>query len=327
MNVLDMNNYIDRLKIEEKIKSFINKYSDSVYISNIDVVYNLSMFINKILNRKYYISQDEFDNLPKYSDKEIIEIVKSFYRDMDMNYDIDSLYNSRVISFDNKDANSLIYGECNRSSNEIKLNYTGTIIDSILLTHELGHYKNEQSSLKSEEKLFISEVLPMTEEFIMCDSLEGHDEEKIFWYKNRINSLYEKIRRLNSVLGMIILYLDKGNISKDAYYEEFESNNYDNDFNYLKRYLSKYKLENIFMDMIYMMGYVVSINMMFKIRDNKDYINRVKEAQVKINEIDEYEFFRLFDTDIEDMSYIELCDSVVSLVNEVNQYGDNKKLR
>lgn len=326
MNALEMNNYIDRLKIEEKIKFFINKYIDSVYLSNIDVVYNLSMFIDGFLNKKYYLSQEEFDNLPKYSEKEIIDMVKSYYRDMGMNYDIDSLYNNGVINF-NGSSDSLIYGECNKSNNKTNLRYTGTIIDSILLTHELGHYKNEQSSLKSEEKLFVSEVLPMAEEFIMCDNLVEHDEEKILWYKNRINSLYSKVKRINSILGMIILYLDNGNISRESYIKEFESDNYDKDFNFLKKYLSKYELENIFMDMIYLMGYVVGINVMYKVRNDGEIFNVVKDAQVNINNLDVYEFLTLFGIDMDDMNYAFLSKNVLNFVNEVNRFEVNKKLR
>lgn len=326
MNALEMNNYIDRLKIEDKIKFFINKYIDSVYLSNIDVVYNLSMFIGKFLNKKYYLSQEDFDNLPKYSDKEIIDMVKSYYEDMGMNCDIDSLYNNGVINF-NGSSESLIYGECNKSNNKINLRYTGTIIDSILLTHELGHYKNEQSSLKSEEKLFVSEVLPMAEEFIMCDNLVEHSVEKIFWYKNRINSLYSKVKRINSILGMIIVYLDNGNISRESYIKEFESNNYDNDFNFLKKYLSKYKLENIFMDMIYLMGYVVGINVMYKVRNDGEIFNLVKDAQVNINNLDVYEFLTLFGIDIDDMNYVYLSKNVLNFVNEINRFEVNKKLR
>lgn len=326
MNALEMNNYIERLKIEEKIKVFINKYIDSVYLSNIDFVYNLSMFIGGFLNKKYYLSQEEFDNLPKYSDKEIIDMVKSYYRDMGMNYDIGSLYNNGVINF-NGSSDSLIYGECNKSNNSINLRYTGTIIDSILLTHELGHYKNEQSSLKNEKKLFVSEILPMAEEFIMCDNLVEHSEEKIFWYKNRINSLYSKVKRINSILGMIILYLDNGNISRESYIKEFESNNYDEDFNFLKEYLSKYKLENIFMDMIYLMGYVVGINVMYKVRDDGKIFNVVKDAQVNINNLDVYEFLILFGIDIDDTNYVYLSKNVLNFVNEVNKFEVNKKLR
>ena len=31
MNAMDMNQYIDRLKLEKELKDFINKYKDSVY--------------------------------------------------------------------------------------------------------------------------------------------------------------------------------------------------------------------------------------------------------------------------------------------------------
>ena len=61
-------------------------------------------------------------------------------------------------------------------------------------------------------------------------------------------------------------------------------------FNFLKKYLSKYKLENIFMDMIYLMGYVVGINVMYKVRNDGKNFNVVKVAQVNINNLDVYEF-------------------------------------
>ena len=72
-----------------------------------------------------------------------------------INYDIDDVLRNKVVYSEGNNGRPLIYGECNRSNNKIEINKTGTIIDSILLTHELGHYKNEREGLKNESKLFL----------------------------------------------------------------------------------------------------------------------------------------------------------------------------
>ena len=318
MNAVDMNQYIDRLKLEKELKDFIYKYKDSVYFKYADLIYNISLMLNGSIRGKY--NENDFNDLPKHSNEEILKFVKDFYNKFSINYDIDDVLRNKVVYSEGNNGRPLIYGECNRSSNKIEINKTGTIIDSILLTHELGHYKNEREGLKNESKLFLSEILPMSEEFIMCDNLSGHDDEKLFWYKHRINSLYEKIRRINSLLGMIMVYINNGNLSREAYLSEFEEDYYVNDFNYLKDYINKHNLENIFMDMIYLIGYVMGINNMFKVRDNNSYIEVVSNAHDKVNDISVEDFFKLFGLDMEDMFYFDLVDNVLKFVGEVGIY-------
>lgn len=317
MNAMDMNQYIDRLKLEKELKDFINKYEDSVYFKYADFIYNISLMLSGSIRGKF--SKNDINDLPKYSNEEILEFVKNFYNKLGINYDIDNVLNNKVACLESS-VKPLIYGECNRSDDKIEINKTDTIVDSILLTHELGHYKNEKEGLKNESKLFLSEILPMSEEFIMCDNLSGHDDEKLFWYKHRINSLYEKIRRINSVLGMIMVYINNGNLSKEAYLSEFDDDYYDNDFNYLKNYVDRNDLENIFMDMIYLIGYVMGINNMLKVRNNNSYIEVVSNAHDKVNDLSVEEFLKLFGTDVNDMFYFDLVDNVLQFVGEIGSY-------
>lgn len=317
MNAMDMNQYIDRLKLEKELKDFINKYNDSVYFKYADFIYNISLMLSGSIRGKF--SENDINDLPKYSNEEIFEFVKNFYNKLGINYDIDNVLNNKVVCLESS-VKPLIYGECNRSNDKIEINKTGTIVDSILLTHELGHYKNEKEGLKNESKLFLSEILPMSEEFIMCDNLSGHNDEKVFWYKHRINSLYEKIRRINSVLGMIMVYINNGNLSRDAYLNEFDDDYYDNDFNYLKNYVNNHNLENIFMDMIYLIGYVMGINNMLKVRNNNSYIEVVSNAHDKVNDLSVEEFLKLFGTDVNDMVYFDLVDNVLKFVGEIGSY-------
>lgn len=317
MNVKNMNQYIDRLKLEKELKDFINKYKDSVYFKYADLIYNISLMLNGSIRGKY--NENDINDLPKYSDEEILKFVKNFYNKLDINYEIDNVLKNKVVCLESS-VKPLIYGECNRSKDKIEINKTGTIIDSILLTHELGHYKNEKEGLKNESKLFLSEILPISEEFIMCDNLSGHDNEKLLWYRHRINSLYEKIRRINLLLGMIMAYINNGNLSREAYISEFDDDYYDNDFNYLKNYVNNHNLENIFMDMIYLIGYVMGINNMLKVRDDNSYIEVVSNAHEKLNDLSVEDFFKLFGLDMEDMFYFDLVDNVLKFVGEVGFY-------
>ena len=167
-------------------------YSDIIYLVSFLITITAQILVSasyskykKILNNKdklFELSKKNFNKITSNS------LFSAYYI---INYDIDDVLRNKVVYSEGNNGRPLIYGECNRSSNKIEINKTGTIIDSILLTHELGHYKNEREGLKNESKLFLSEILPMSEEFIMCDNLSGHEDEKVFWYKHSINSLYE----------------------------------------------------------------------------------------------------------------------------------------
>ena len=94
----------------------------------------------------------------------------------------------------------------------------------------------------------------------------------------------------------------------------------ENDFNDLKNYINTHNLENIFMDMIYLIGYVMGINNMFKVRDNNSYIEVVFNAHDKVNDLSVEDFFKLFGLDMEDMFYFDLVDNVLKFVGEVGIY-------
>ena len=174
----------------------------------------------------------------------------------------------------------------------------------------LGSDKNRKNISKQNGKNNLSGTTSLPNNAIQnVRQLSKVDKHNYRKYDNE-QELIEIVRGTSSPLDDV----------KKLYLSEFEEDYYVNDFNYLKNYINKHNLENIFMDMIYLIGYVMGINNMFKVRDNNSYIEVVSNAHDKVNDLSVEDFFKLFGLDMEDMFYFDLVDNVLKFVGEVGIY-------
>ncbi len=247
-------NEIDLYKVFENF--FTN---DSIFIKNISKFEVLMKVLSSELSKyDFNIASDFVIGKSKiYSIEERFNFVKEFYKKHNINFDIDKLINDGIIEFYNEDGMNQYQDEIEKHSiyspnmggeqkfiNDINLLFvpnTGYLFDSVVLCHEISHYRNQFKPINEISDLF-TEVLAFVECDIMAKEILTNDEYE-FYIKRQFygfkslscnNHIFFEFATLFDKLGKInyenycILY---GEIDEELYKSKinsiFEINEFD----------------------------------------------------------------------------------------------------
>ena len=220
--------------IEEGISDIIK--SDKLIIRNIPLIDKLMNILYTELS-KYDLSCEDIVGKSKiYSIEERINSVKDFYKRHNINFNIDEIINDGTIDFIHElpkeyYSETQYENEINKFSkynpdlggyqhfenkkNLIDIYNTGYLFDSVILTHEISHYRDQYIDSNEISDLF-TEVLAFTECTIMAkESLTN--EEYIYYVKNQFNAYYHFASCERLLYDFMTLYKKLGYISYENY--------------------------------------------------------------------------------------------------------------
>ena len=284
--------------------------SEIVLKSNNFIIQNISI-IDKLMNVLYLeldkqdLNIKDMDMVGKckiYSIEERINFVKEFYKNHNINFDIDELINDGTIGF-SYDAYESEYPETQyeyeigklsryipdfgghqgfeNGKNLITIHNTGYAFDSIILIHEISHYR-DQFDYSNEISDLFTETLAFVESNIAAKEILSLEEYKFYIIRQFLNLKY-LISINHSLIDFMLIYKELGSISYDNYYMLFGSIDPD-DYTKLLDTIFKTKEEfDVLTCARYVVSYLLVPFLLNKYEKDNNFFNIIQELHNDIN--------------------------------------------
>lgn len=246
--------------IEKEINEFLVSFNNGQIAENLELFYFLSVGMAYCFEKfgdSHSIDiqniEIDYENVSKITLTEKIEIIKKFYKDHNISFDIETHVADGTIDLKYGDLNenkrNLLHG-FNYYENGHRLidvyNY-GLVTDLPIMIHELSHYRNQPSTGRNQVSDLLTEVLASCEELIFIDYLSklGYEKEAILCKKEFLKIAQYRENNNRPILKMIVLFDKYGNISKQSYKDYFKlTTEYDKIIKYMSDFNHTYELSN-----------------------------------------------------------------------------------
>lgn len=235
--------------LNESLEEDIKK--DTLIIKNISLIDKLMNILYLELFRQDLSTNDMVGKCKIYSIEERINFVKKFYKDHNIDFNVDELINDGTIGFSYDNLYESEYPETQyeyeinklstycpnpgghqgykNEKNLIEIYNTGYLFDSVILIHELSHYRDQFKNSNDISDLF-TETLAFVECNIAAKELLSKEE-----YNYYINRQFMCSRYLISINHILIdftrLYEELGSVSYENYcllFGKISKEEYDN---------------------------------------------------------------------------------------------------
>lgn len=323
--------------LEDFLYSFV---SDTYYLNNI-IFTNITDYLALITFLEEHIllsNKDEANNInytlfTKSTKEENVNIVNKFYRNLNINFDINKEVEKENISYHTHDITKfskdkdielekLIFGSCipkaNNGSPKILITNNGLLSDSVTLVHELSHYRNYPWTLVGDN---LTEVLSFAEETIYLDYLLRLGYKYEFYKINTINydSFYDNIKKLIPTYRILTLYLKYENLSPQIYQNNFPKTSYKKDIEAI--YNNIFNIFQTFTNSTYhMLDYLLGVHLYLEYKQNKDYLNLIEQMHTNINKYSYEECLNI-------LNLYPLKDKITILTDDINKINTSIKKR
>lgn len=290
-------------RIESILNNYINLYNadDTIVYQNIEYLYKLSNIIYKSLsslNIRDTINTD-YDNITRSNLFNNLDLIKSFYSQNNINFNIDSLINNGSIDFeyydyssDNEDTklekiNHFLVGENSiyNHHNVISTCNNNLITDSAILVHELSHYRDRQMKKEGQVASLFTEGIAMSEEMIYLDYLTslGYENDAQILKKIDYSNYKGDAYRAQTLFKFFNLYQKLGSISESCYLMLYkDTSNYREELAHFM-YIVNNSDHDIYKTGGYIFGYGISTYMYYKYKEDNNFLNKIELLHTKIN--------------------------------------------
>ena len=291
----------------------VNNRYPNVFYDNLEIFYRLALFM-KNLYREEKFPAEKYNSFKYLGIIDSIELVKKYYKENNIDIDIDELVSDGTINFVEQEESKYITKGLTHNENGKRLVEIWTqfnVFDSIVLLHELSHYKNKGSNTQVRE--LFSEGIAYAEEHIYVDWLEenGFPGIKETWeiIMNACRYYFADYEYKN--FKIYNLFDQMGNIDKDTY--EYY---YEDDTNY-EDIMSKFdKKFDVLTDSGYVFGYAVSDYIYDKYKKGEMTIQDIENIHIYTN----MNFNKIFEAlDLEDL-YVDNIEKLLQALE--NNYID-----
>lgn len=323
--------------LEDFLDSFV---SDTYHLNNI-IFTHITDYLALVTSLEEHIllsNKDEVNNInytlfTKSTKEENVNIVNKFYRNLNINFDINKEVPKENISYHTHDITKfskdkdielekLIFGSCipkaNNGSPKILIPNNGLLSDSVTLVHELSHYRNYPWSKVGDN---LTEVLSFAEETIYLDYLLRLGYKYEFYKINTINydSFYDNIKKLIPTYRILTLYLKYENLSPKIYQNNFPNESYKKDIEAI--YNNIFNIFQTFTNSTYhMLGYLLGVHLYIEYKQNKDYLNLIEQMHTNINKYSYEECLNI-------LNLYPLKDKITILTDDINKINTSIKKR
>ena len=291
---------------EEKI----NEYFKHIFSEQYSLLHLILLNMNALKKSQEYMEKKliiaknmkraNLENLTEMDFLSSIELVKKFYADMQIEYDIEKAVQNGTISISEpKNAfEKTLMGISYRAGENViaDVTYNNCISDAVILSHELAHVRNNTKKYVYTRK-FLTETTSYAEQLVFTDYLKklGYENDsnilniQELWNLWRFNfSVYEIIRLLDlydllghiSLENWIFLYG-----SQKGYYEAIDR---------VYSLIYEYK-NNIFDPIYYSIALTFAPYMLEKYKENPNFINKIKYLTENLAKLEIKDFFEIID--------------------------------
>ena len=274
---------MDIKKLEDKLNDFtlnMDIYDDFIY-HNIDIFYFINFKVLDLLGSDVSDFKNDIDikNMSKISFIEILKLLKEFYKKLNINFDVDNLYNNGTIGYafydyeDTKQERFRMganYHYINDSRESIIVCNNGVISDADVLVHELSHYRNNMDCKRNIITKFFTETLAYTDQFIFYDYLlqKGFKIDSNF-IKQIIKFFYDNATYLLPIMEVLFLYKEFGSISKNDFEKFYETtDDYEEDLKFLDEMPDNASLMNA---VSYNISILLAPYLFYKYKEEENY--------------------------------------------------------
>ena len=314
----------------EKLNSDINDYIVNNRYYELSSFNNLEFFINlceSLLDIIESISNYNFVNRNDLTKCDLftqLEHIKNFYKKNNIELDIDKLINDGTIHINFIDDYNLAarnYYDGDNNFKAIDFNYSGHLIDSTSLVHELSHYRNQTDNNRTVINDFMTEGLAFYDEllygFYLIDN--GFIEDGNFVIKTFLDICYLCVGDNLAIFKIIHLFNTLGSVNEENYKLLYNDEYYEDSAKFTKGILEDSKNKYLlYKNLYYTYGYYVVLNLFDKYFD-KDY-SEIDRVYSTINDMDYLNLFGDIDKFNKD-KYTEESKKVIKKVK--NTYKKN----
>ena len=184
------------------------------------------------------------------------------------------------------------------------------------------HFLNQPKALRSETSSILTESLSYVNELIYCS--ENLDEsDKDIYFSRFCNNLYNTVYNLYYLYKLIYVYKKEHNITKEAYKNVFNDDEYEITFKMFYNFIEFGG--NIFLLSIHLIGFALAIYMFEEYSKDNNFFENIRELNDSINKLDLKKALSIINIDsIEDLvqKYNIASDT---FLKKINGKGDIKK--
>ena len=318
---------------EEKLNIILNEYIEWLSFKNDDsykgFYMNLKMLykICIIMANGLDIKQKDInvEDLTEINLFDKSDIIKNFFKEVNIDIDVETLINNGTINFSTFDKNDIknnlikyLNGHCQKTSNnnyDILSPNSNLILDSIITAHELGHYTCKTDNTSALGSLF-EETSSLYAELLYYDYLNKHG------YKNecdilksiRLSKVIDISKKYIPILKILDVYITFGTLSKENY-----NKLYNDDYN---KVISKINDSELFYrikrDLVYVVGMYMAIIMRNKFKNDYSYSQNIKNFNKNIDNMDFSEISNILDIDFMDDSHRYVIDDYIKGNKKIN---------
>lgn len=251
-----------------------------IFYDGLEIFYRIALFMKNLYREEEY-PEEEYHSFKHLGILESIELVKKYYKENNIDIDLDELVCDGTINFVEQERLKHITKGLSHSENGKKLIEVWTqfnVFDAVVLLHELSHYKDQGGNTQVRD--LFTEGIAYAEEHIFVDWLEenGFPGIKETWEKmmNACRHFFADYQYKN--LKIYNLFDKMGNIDKDTY--EYY---YEDDTNYeeiMNRFDRKYDVQT---EGEYVFGFAISDYIYDKYRKGEMTIQDIEKLHKIVN--------------------------------------------
>ncbi len=292
------------------IENYLNDYLvshntlQSIIFDNLFLFYKIAKEVEETLEPyfKNGISFD-IDTLTKMTLKDKIKLVKNYFQDNSIEFEIEQYINDGTIAFIdyNQLENNFDYfyiGNCARGNMHLENNRkkfvidvceNGLVSDIPTLIHEISHYRDEPKERRNQVSDLLTETLAYAELYISADYLYklGYTNDAQFVLKGEGNALYHIAKSIKKILKLFLVFMEFGNVSKESYQYFFKSINENfNDYTENLTFLAEHPSINVEYELLHLLGLYLASFLLEGYKKDHSYMKTIVKLHEEINQSD-----------------------------------------
>ena len=322
--------------IEEAISNILK--NDKLIIKNIPKIDLLMNILYTELSKYDFDCQSMIGKSKIYSINERINFVKQFYNRHNINFNVDEIINDGTIGFihglpleeysetqyENETGKFSKYKpdlsgyqRFINTKNIIDVYNTGYLFDSVVLAHEISHYRNQFYNFNEISDLF-TEALAFTECTIMAKEILN-EEEYNYYIKKQFHVYYYLSSHNRLFFDFITLYQKLGYISYDNYCLLFGNISNNDYIDKLEKIIND-KPYDIFNSTRYTISGLLVPYLLNKYEYDNSFLNIIEELHNSINKDEIYQILLKIGLKFEPNNDIINKESINILIDNLNEF-------